>query len=61
MSPMERLLAEEWPDGTFGGPLRRYTPRHDPAAAQHQADLAAALAGTEWQQPIPNPIRKAHR
>ncbi|WP_159041185.1 hypothetical protein [Streptomyces sp. WM6349] len=56
---MERLLAEEWPDGLFGGPLRRYTPRHDPAAAQHLADLAAALAGTEWHQPIPNPIRKA--
>lgn len=56
MSPMERLLAEEWPDGTFGGPrpaTARYRPRHDPAAAQHQAVLAAALDGTEWHQPIP--------
>lgn len=61
MSPLERLLAEEWPDGTFGGPLRRYTPRHDPAAAQHQADLAAALDGTEWQQDIPDPNRRADR
>ncbi|MFD4921187.1 hypothetical protein ACFWNE_07685 [Streptomyces goshikiensis] len=56
MSPLEALLAEQWPDGTFGGPLpatARYRPRHDPASAQHHADLAAALNGTEWHQPIP--------
>ncbi|MFC9821419.1 hypothetical protein ACFWG6_31065 [Streptomyces erythrochromogenes] len=48
MSPMERLLAEEWPDGTFGGPrpadpAPAPTPCHDEAAAQHYADLAAAV------------------
>lgn len=26
--------------------------------AQHRADLTAALDGTEWHQPIPNPPRR---
>lgn len=29
--------------------------------ARHRTTLVHALDGTEWHQPIPNPIRKAHR
>jgi hypothetical protein len=29
--------------------------------ARHRTVLEQALDGTEWHQPIPNPIRKAHR
>jgi len=53
MTPLERLLAEAIPDGTFGGPrhtptapdppLVRETPRADPNAAAHFAELAAAI------------------
>ncbi|MFE9886259.1 hypothetical protein [Streptomyces scopuliridis] len=48
---LEALEAEEWPDGTFGGarlvpgqpsePIR--IPRPDPHAAEHVAELVAAL------------------
>lgn len=46
MSPLERLLAEGVPDGTFGGartkkPKRK--PGPDPRAAEHRAALEAAL------------------
>lgn len=48
MTPLERLLTEELPTGTFGGP---YTAPHPPRTfttaadeqARHAADLAAAL------------------
>lgn len=64
MSPLERVLAEEWPDGTFGGrrpETARYRPRHDPAADRHRTDLEHALDGTEWHQPIPSPLAARHR
>lgn len=35
---LERLYAEEWPDGTFGG-LR-------PAQPRHRADLETAISRT---------------
>lgn len=55
MTPLEKLLAEATPTGTFGGgpPTasstaavrpRRETPGADPHAAAHQAALLAALA-----------------
>lgn len=52
MTPLDRLLAEEIPDGSFGGarPLRPSAahpicrdPQPDPQAADHVADLLAAL------------------
>ncbi|MFJ7269373.1 hypothetical protein ACIQV3_22475 [Streptomyces sp. NPDC099050] len=47
---LERLLAEEWPDGSFGGPrpaTRRYIPRTSPvSAARHRADLETAINRT---------------
>lgn len=50
MSPLERLLAETVPDGTFGGArtLRRHQPKQpargpDPKAAEHYAALADAI------------------
>lgn len=52
MTPLQRLLAEELPDGTFGGarslepaahPTRRDPKTPDPQAAQHRRDLLAAL------------------
>ncbi|MFD9256967.1 hypothetical protein [Streptomyces sp. NPDC059538] len=46
MSPLERLLAEEWPTGLFGGsrtPAPAPAPCRDEAAAQHRADLEAAI------------------
>ncbi|MER7788579.1 hypothetical protein [Streptomyces sp. NPDC097640] len=57
MSPLERLLAEELPTGTFGDarpaktqPVSRQkapAPRGpDPLAAQHCAELLAALSGS---------------
>lgn len=39
---LDPVDAEEWPDGTFGGP-RPTTPTPDPNAAQHRAELEAAL------------------
>lgn len=59
MTALDRVLAEEWPDGTFGGPRptapRRYVPRTSPAAAaRHYADLAAAI-----RQPAKRRPRKA--
>lgn len=44
---LERLLAEQWPDGTFGGPKpapRPKPPAVDPDAAEHCRQLLAALA-----------------
>ena len=49
---LDRLLLESVPDGTFGGarPLRRRdrttepARRPDPRAAEHLAELAAAIA-----------------
>jgi hypothetical protein len=46
MSPIERLLAEAVPDGTFGGARTREPKRKpgpDPRAAEHRAALEAAL------------------
>jgi hypothetical protein len=56
MKPLERLLTEQLPTGTFGGhrpkppepePDRAVKPHRepgpDPLAAQHRADLIAAL------------------
>lgn len=47
MTALERVLAEEWPDGTFGGPRPprpRYVPRTSSrSAARHRAELEAAL------------------
>lgn len=44
---LERLLAEEWPTGTFGGPrpaAPRYVPRTSSrSAARHQTELLADL------------------
>jgi hypothetical protein len=39
----ERLLAEEWPDGTRPAPVEAPTPCRDETAAQHRADLEAAV------------------
>ncbi|WP_412078997.1 hypothetical protein ACLF6K_37270 [Streptomyces xanthophaeus] len=65
MSPLELLLAEQWPDGSFGGirpPAARYRPCiHPDDQARHRADLEAALDGSEWHQPIPNPLRRPTR
>ncbi|MCD9194239.1 hypothetical protein [Streptomyces albireticuli] len=59
MTPLERLLAEELPTGTFGasrpaqGPPR--APQHptgpDPQAAEHRAELEAALVGISAPYP----------
>ncbi|GAA0453902.1 hypothetical protein GCM10009544_15830 [Streptomyces stramineus] len=75
MSPLERLLAEELPTGTFGasrpptqGPSRdsQRPTGPDPRAAEHRAELEAALNG--WQhgrprrhlRPVPNsPARRS--
>ncbi|MFI5985094.1 hypothetical protein ACIBEA_30035 [Streptomyces sp. NPDC051555] len=60
MTALDRVLAEEWPDGTFGGPRPerpRYVPRtSSKSAARHQADLLAALSRTPA---IRQPNRKA--
>jgi hypothetical protein len=52
---LERLLAEEWPDDTFGGPrppARRYIPRTSPvSAARHRADLETAISRTRKDTP----------
>lgn len=42
MTVLAEVLTEEWPTGTFGGP-RPTTPTPDPNAAQHRAELEAAL------------------
>lgn len=52
MSPLDRLLAEAVPDGTFGGARQLRTRKPEPAAprtspaeaARHLAELAAAIA-----------------
>ncbi|MEV5957258.1 hypothetical protein AB0M11_26415 [Streptomyces sp. NPDC051987] len=56
MTPLERLLAEELPTGTFGHALPPPQPGHRPPArwtpeeqAQHWADLGKALQGWHWQ------------
>lgn len=54
MSPLERLLAEAVPDGTFGGPRQardHMQPPPDPLAAEHCRELLAALAEK------PRPVR----
>lgn len=51
MTPLDRLLAEAWPTGTFGGPRTDRPPDPPPPrrpvtpeeAAAHVADLIAAL------------------
>jgi hypothetical protein len=52
VTPLERLLTEAWPDGTFGGPrdcefVQHQAPPRRPVtaeeAATHVADLLAAL------------------
>lgn len=60
-TPLERLLAEELPTGTFGGarPARRpapmsVTPRTE--QARHYAELAAAL-----ELPARRPLRTTAR
>lgn len=66
MTPYERLLAEEWPTGTFGYPLppkppeprpiRPWTPEEQ---AQHVADLLEALDG--WHDTTdPRHLRLIH-
>lgn len=59
MSPLEHLLAEELPTGTFGasrptqGPSRSPAGRtgSDPRAAEHRAALEAALHGWQFGRP----------
>jgi hypothetical protein len=65
VSPMERLLAESVPDGTFGGArtLTRHQPKTpartpDPQAAEHYAALAEAI-GCRRRTPAPVPVRPA--
>lgn len=57
MTALDRLLAEQWPDGRFGGPRPpavRYRPCISPDdQARHRTVLEHALDGTEWHQPIP--------
>jgi hypothetical protein len=58
MSPLDRLLAEEWPTGTFGNaPTPAPRPQHpQPDAtlwtaeeqATHRVELEAALNGWCW-------------
>lgn len=76
MSPLEALLTEARPDGTFGGqrphPLRpawtveqqdeHYNALADAIGAPYREPrrTAAALDGTD-RQPIPRRPRKAHR
>ncbi|MET9956668.1 hypothetical protein ABZ135_34690 [Streptomyces sp. NPDC006339] len=45
MSPLDRLLAEAVPDGTFGGARTKTKrkPGPDPKAAEHRAALEAAI------------------
>jgi hypothetical protein len=60
VSPLERLLAEAVPDGTFGGArtLTRHQPTQparrgpDPLAAEHYAALADAI-GCRRRTPAP--------
>lgn len=66
MTALEQVLAEQWPDGRFGGPrppATRYRPSVSPDdQARHRADLIAALTGHTWDQPIPaRRTRKASR
>jgi hypothetical protein len=68
VSPMERLLAEAIPDGTFGGArtLTRHQPTQpartpDPQAAEHYAELAAVLDGWEWDEDHRNEERRRLR
>lgn len=59
MSPLERLLAEELPTGTFGASRPAQTPSRasqcptgpDPRAAEHRAELEAALDGWDYDRP----------
>lgn len=57
MTPYERLLREDIPDGSFGGTrsaskprakATRQEPTPDPRAAEHYAALEAALDGFVW-------------
>lgn len=60
MTPLERLLAEELPTGSFGGPRELPTPEPmpvreagpDPDAAAHRDALLAALTN------LPLDVRK---
>lgn len=66
MSAYERLMAEEWPPGSFGypparpapppRPIRPWTPEEQ---AQHLADLLTALDG--WHSDDDHDIRKRER
>ncbi|MFJ9374405.1 hypothetical protein [Streptomyces sp. NPDC101455] len=64
MTPLERLLAEELPTGTFGHAqpasrhsrtIRPWTPEEQ---AQHLADLTAALDG--WEDTADRARRRRH-
>ncbi|NUP33014.1 MAG: hypothetical protein HOV66_24985 [Streptomycetaceae bacterium] len=64
MTPLERLLAEELPTGTFGHAQPPRAPRPDgwwtaQEQAQHVADLLAALADWQYREPDPEepPLR----
>jgi len=63
LSPLERLLAEDVPTGTFGyvhltrrhaGPRRAYT---DAERARHRATLEAELSRRETRGPKPRHLR----
>ncbi|MET7933452.1 hypothetical protein [Streptomyces sp. NPDC005322] len=43
MTPLERLLSEELPTGTFGGHGQPTTPTSAATAAEHRAELETAL------------------
>jgi hypothetical protein len=73
VTALERVLAEEWPDGAFGGPRPR-TVAYSPAEAQEQrleaiarrqadlrAELLTDLRNRKAAQPIPRRPRKATR
>lgn len=62
---LERLAAEEWPDGSFGGARPTHPDgtirRPDPRAAEHYAELAAALYPRRKQPPALAAIEETTR
>jgi len=50
VTPIERTLAEQWPDGTFAGPRPRQPSWTPEQQAQHRADLANALDDWAWDE-----------
>lgn len=66
MSPLDRLLAEELPTGTFGHaqppqpaprPIRPWTPEEQ---ARHWAELGEALEGWHWEGGTSRRSRRRH-